>query len=166
MIMNNPQIENLDALSNVKSTLKQFLYLEDNKLLANLIGIRNIKLDSLIQLEISGSESLSACSVPNICEYLDNGGQARIEYNKFGCNSSGEIQSVCEVPLTAYLEGGTFICQGDSTELIITFEGVAPYTFMLAENGNPLPAVMTSDNPFRISAVSYTHLTLPTSDLV
>ncbi|MBK7426327.1 MAG: leucine-rich repeat protein [Saprospiraceae bacterium] len=129
MIMNNPQIENLDALSNVKSTLKQFLYLEDNKLLANLSGIRNIKLDSLIQLEISGSESLSACSVPNICEYLDNGGQARIEYNKFGCNTSGEIQSVCEVPLTAYLEGGTFICQGDSTELIITFEGVSSVYF-------------------------------------
>ena len=148
-ILQNPALENLDALSNVSSSLKAFFIIDNDKL-THLDGIRNMNLLSLIIIEISGSESLSGCSQPNICAYLDLGKFAFVEFNKFGCNSMNEIKTVCQVPLTAYLEGSTEICLGDSTELVITFEGIAPYTFTLAENGAPLPAVVTSDNPYLI----------------
>ncbi|MBK7426324.1 MAG: VCBS repeat-containing protein [Saprospiraceae bacterium] len=148
-ILQNPVLDNLDALSNVTSSLKVF-FISDNDKLTQLDGIKNINLLSLIVFEISGSESLSGCSQPNICDYLNSGKFAFVEFNKFGCNSMNEIQSVCQVPLTAFLEGSTEICQGDSTELKITFDGLAPYSFTISANGTPLPTVITSENPYLI----------------
>jgi len=62
---------------------------------------------------------------------------------------------------TATLSGMTSVCQGQSTDLTVTFTGTGPYTFNYTADGVAQTPVTTSDNPYMLSvspAVNTTYL--------
>jgi gliding motility-associated-like protein len=48
----------------------------------------------------------------------------------------------------AQISGGDILCQGQSAEVGITFQGTGNYTFEYAEDGIPQGQISTSDNPY------------------
>lgn len=69
----------------------------NNDTLTNLEGLNNVDLSSTNFLLILRNDLLSVCNIPSICNYIENGGDARIEDNADGCNSVEEVTALCLV---------------------------------------------------------------------
>jgi len=73
------------------------LRIVNNDTLTNLEGLNNVNFSSTNFMLILRNDSLSVCNIPSICNYIENGGEARIEDNADGCNSAEEVTALCLV---------------------------------------------------------------------
>jgi len=80
---------NIDTLRNLR--------IINNDTLTNLEGLNNVDFSSTNFLRILRNDMLSVCDIPNICNYIENGGEADIEDNADGCNSVEEVTALCLV---------------------------------------------------------------------
>lgn len=111
-IKNNPELNNLNGLNNNDPiSLEETIYITDNELLTDIIGLENISMGSVDWLHISENPSLSTCEAQNICDYLaDSSHIVEIYNNAPGCNSPEEVYDLCwvnieeEGNLTKYFE--------------------------------------------------------------
>ncbi len=94
-IWDNDVMTGLSGLNNL-ATIGGDLTVENNKALASLTGLDNIYPGSINNLNISKNDSLSACAVESICEYLvSSTGTISIYDNAPGCNSPEEVEEAC-----------------------------------------------------------------------
>lgn len=100
-ISNNPQLANVDALENLSNIPYPNLYMDiqNNPMLESLSGLENIPSDMIYYLKLQSSQDLATCNLPNICEYLSNGGDNEISGNATGCDSSEEILELCALSI-------------------------------------------------------------------
>ena len=105
-INNNERLENLDGLSNIVLNSSIFndgtqrLYLKVNNSLTDISGISGLDLASNndnIELEIEGNPLLAICDYINICDLLENSGNAEISIinNAPGCANEVEVAEAC-----------------------------------------------------------------------
>jgi len=73
------------------------LRIVNNDTLTNLEGLNNVNFSSTNYMLILRNDLLSVCNIPSICNYIENGGDARIEDNADGCNSVEEVTALCLV---------------------------------------------------------------------
>jgi len=89
-------LTDLTALSNVDSVGR--LIFGNNSALTSLEGLNYTDFSSTTLLRIVGSDSLSVCNVPSICNCIENGGYVDFQNNADGCNSVEEVTALCLVP--------------------------------------------------------------------
>lgn len=53
-------------------------------------------------LEITENHNLNFCALPNVCTYLQNGGEATFSNNAPGCNSVEEVLAQCELSIDSH----------------------------------------------------------------
>ncbi len=70
-----------------------------NNSLNDLKTLENINYQNLTSLKIERNPNLAACSISSICNYLEDGGTATIEYNALGCNTQPEVEEACALPI-------------------------------------------------------------------
>ena len=88
--------EGLESLSSISGNLK----IEHNSTLSSLSGLGNINPASIHQINITRNNSLSACNIESICQYLSSpNGTVTIYNNDDGCNSPGQIADNCGITL-------------------------------------------------------------------
>lgn len=92
-LVDNYRLKSLAGLSSL--TNLDFIYLTNNDSLSTMAGIGPVNPDSLTYISITGNPLLSACAEPVICAHLNRGGGNLINNNAPGCNSSFQIQNVC-----------------------------------------------------------------------
>lgn len=71
-----------------------------NYLLNDISALENVDYTTITSLSIFDTPNLSICNLPNICEYLANGGSATISANAPGCDSVEQVQTLCTSPCT------------------------------------------------------------------
>ncbi|MEO1262984.1 MAG: MopE-related protein [Bacteroidota bacterium] len=91
----NAQLSDLSQLSNLQNV--PAIEIEGNPMLTSLEGLENVDPTVLTSLVLTSSNNLSTCDLPNICDYLSNGGNATISGNANGCSSVAEVQSACNI---------------------------------------------------------------------
>ncbi|MCB9265270.1 MAG: T9SS type A sorting domain-containing protein [Lewinellaceae bacterium] len=73
------------------------LYISDNAILASLSGLDNLDYTTIGHLTLTYNRNLSFCSIPPICNYLFENGEATIYYNaEEGCGFAFQIEEGCE----------------------------------------------------------------------
>jgi hypothetical protein len=103
LIIKDNEVSSLEELISVKAIGGQ-LSIRDNALLSSLVGLDSIDANSITELILEVSDSLSFCSVKSICDYLSmNLGPSTIGQNLSGCNTEDEILDLCSSP-TAILD--------------------------------------------------------------
>lgn len=94
-INNNPSLQYLDGLNSLVN-LGGHLSISSNNSLTSLQGLQNINMNTVIHLYIQNNVILSACyNLPNICEYLHNGGAATISGNTGECINRNTVETSC-----------------------------------------------------------------------
>lgn len=96
------------------------LVIEDNNILANLTGLGTASTTFNGDLTISINPLLTICSVPSICNYLDNpptGAVITINSNATGCNTQAQVETGCSA-----LSNGNF---DGSINLLVTHNPVS-----------------------------------------
>ncbi len=88
-------INSFVGLENLQMVRK--IYLRNNYDLTSLQGLEGVNPDHLEYLSIRSNSDLVVCSLPNICEYLSNGGLNFIHnnYTALGCRSFAEFEIGC-----------------------------------------------------------------------
>ncbi|MCX6224043.1 MAG: T9SS type A sorting domain-containing protein, partial [Bacteroidia bacterium] len=95
LITGNTSLTSLAGLEGVISIWGD-LVVEGNKSLTSLSGLKNIDPTSIYNLTIRENDSLSACEVKSICDYLASpNGNVDIQNNATGCNSQAEVEKAC-----------------------------------------------------------------------
>jgi hypothetical protein len=96
-VSNNDELTSLigiDKLTDIGDTLT----IVGNNRLAGLNGIDKLNAASLSYVKIGYNDSLSACAVKSICDYLASpNGTFEIHDNAIGCNSQAEVDSICKI---------------------------------------------------------------------
>ncbi len=106
----NYYLDDLSAFSALESINGSLSVISANRL-NTLTGLENIDPAMITNLIIAACDSLSFCSLPNICTYLDNNGPATLYNNDIGCDNLLEVGFYCDpmVPpctaLTAPMNG-------------------------------------------------------------
>lgn len=109
-IVGNALLVSVSGLSNVATIVggeEGAVVIEENEILATLEGFGNENTVITGGLFIGLNNLLAFCSVPSICNYLDNppqGASIDIGLNVTGCNSVAEVQAACGVMSTDYFE--------------------------------------------------------------
>lgn len=99
-INRNDVLESLSAFYALTS-IGGPLSIQQNYKLASLEGLNNIAPDSITELIITESDTLSFCSVESICAYLTMElGPYTIDLNETGCNTKKEIVMTCSIVST------------------------------------------------------------------
>ena len=98
LITGNSSLTSLNGLSNLTTIHSGNINISSNAVLNSLEGLDNINPNSINEVYILSSQSLSTCSVPSICEFIDNGGFAMVTGNAVGCRSIEEITAFCGEP--------------------------------------------------------------------
>lgn len=98
LITGNASLTSLTGLSNLTTIYSGNINISSNAVLNSLEGLDNINPNSINEVYILSSQSLSTCSVPSICEFIDNGGFAMVMGNAVGCRSTEEITTFCSEP--------------------------------------------------------------------
>ena len=115
----NPNIQSLEGLQNLTSiggdlvigqtsylaslaglenttSIGGNLYIYANSVLTSLTGLDNVNAASIENLEIYFNDSLFACDVQSICDYLSSpNGTIEIHDNASGCDSFQEVEEAC-----------------------------------------------------------------------
>ncbi len=94
-------LDGLESITNFGGTV-QLTY---NDSLTDISAISNLLINGL---RLENNENLSVCGIPNICEYLAQGGAATIENNAEGCNTIEEIIQSCAPFLEYTIQGNVF----------------------------------------------------------
>ena len=117
IILSNTSLTDLTALENLTSAVSE-LYITHNDNLSDLSGLQNIDYNTAIGLGIFKNPMLSFCNLPNICDYLENGGTSDIHDNAPNCNTSEEVLDACDAlpietldKLQVYLKNKTAILE-------------------------------------------------------
>lgn len=119
LITGNDSLTSLTGLSNLTTIHSGNINISSNAVLGSLEGLDNINPNSITEVYILSSQSLSTCSVPSICEFLDNGGFAMVMGNAVGCRTPEEITAFCGEP-TECPEGDVVINSQADLELFQT----------------------------------------------
>ncbi|MEZ5197940.1 MAG: T9SS type A sorting domain-containing protein [Bacteroidales bacterium] len=97
IVYGNDSLSTLMGLENITSIAGD-LRIAGNSSLTSLSGLDNIASSTITNLYIWDNDTLSTCQVQSICEYLiAPNGTITIEYNAPGCNSSEEVDSLCNI---------------------------------------------------------------------
>ncbi len=102
-IYDNPILGSLTSLQNATSGAR-FLVITDNGSLSSLTGLENIDANGIDYLRIYGNPNLSVCGLPNICYFLNNGGDYSVYNNALNCNTDIEILASCSTVSVSDLE--------------------------------------------------------------
>ena len=95
-VMENDFLTSLTGLDNLTS-IGGWIRIEESASLTSLTGLDSIDAGSITNLYICDNESLSACEVQSVCDYLANpNGTIEIHDNAMGCNSQAEVETACE----------------------------------------------------------------------
>jgi len=95
LIINNPDIENIDGLSNL-TYIDIGVVIGENPKLSSIDGLSNVMVwGATHDPEIFNNPLLSDCAIESICSHLDNGGSVFASGNKTDCNSQTEIENIC-----------------------------------------------------------------------
>ncbi|SMC77013.1 T9SS type A sorting domain-containing protein [Moheibacter sediminis] len=113
LITGNSLLNSLTGLSNLTTIHNGNINISSNSVLSSLEGLDNINPNSISGVYLLSSQSLSTCSVPSICEFIDNGGMAIVSENAVGCRSTGEITAFCGEPTECPAGDITFNTQTD-----------------------------------------------------
>ncbi|MCW4470882.1 T9SS type A sorting domain-containing protein [Flavobacterium sp. MFBS3-15] len=111
-IVGNALLVSVSGLSNVATIVggeEGAVVIEENEILATLEGFGNADTTITGGLFIGLNNLLAFCSVPSICNYLDNppaGASVDIGLNITGCNSVAEVQAACGVMSAEYFDAG------------------------------------------------------------
>ncbi|MEL6810013.1 MAG: T9SS type A sorting domain-containing protein [Bacteroidota bacterium] len=103
VIADNNSLVSINALSTVVNCPSCWIIISLNSNLTNLGGLENIPASDIAFLGLTDNPMLVTCNLPNICEYLVDGGTHEIENNAPGCASQSDIVSNC---LFSILENG------------------------------------------------------------
>lgn len=87
-------LTDLTALDNLAS-IDGDIIIEDNDNLTSLAGLGRIDYTTITNIKIKFHTNLSVCGLPNICNYLTNGGNSNISQNGAGCSNITEILNTC-----------------------------------------------------------------------
>lgn len=98
LITGNALLSSLTGLNNLTTIHSGNINISSNPVLNSLEGLDNINPNSITEVYILSSQSLSTCSVPSICEFLDNGGFAMVTGNAVGCRTPEEVTAFCGEP--------------------------------------------------------------------
>ncbi len=93
-IKSSNNLTDLTALDNLAS-IGSYIIIEDNDNLISLAGLGSIDYTNISNVRIKFHTNLSVCGLPNICNYLTNGGNSNISQNGAGCSNVSEILNTC-----------------------------------------------------------------------
>jgi len=139
-LIRNISLTSLTGLNNV-SSIGGSIEITFNSTLTDLTGLDNINASSIVNLKINNNDSLAACAVQSICDYLVNpNGTIEIFYNAPGCNFRSEVQEVCDSIQTSFEEirdKNIFIISpnplGSNTEIKYTLHQNSPVTLQIID---------------------------------
>ena len=101
-----------------------------NSVLTDLSGLENVNsIDGY--LEIYDNPTLSLCAIPPICDYLDSGNTATIDYNAPVCNSTEEILALCTVSTTTPDDLPQITISPNPTNGTFTLQGIPQGTYQI-----------------------------------
>lgn len=112
----NTYMQSLEGLENLTSIDGSLIITNNIHSFVDITGIGNIDYTTINGLEIYDNSDLVVCNLPNICNYLGNGGAATISNNSYdpaGCNNNSEAIQSCflpveiSTPLQAHLQNQT-----------------------------------------------------------
>lgn len=112
-------LESLSALTSIGGTI----WIQDNHILYSLAGLDNINANSITDLTISDNDSLSACEVLSVCNYLSSPyGNVVVQNNSAGCNNVAEIETACQAISTPENDlSATFLIYPNPADRTISF---------------------------------------------
>jgi hypothetical protein len=90
------QLEDFSGLENLVDLNNGLISVTNRNNLVSLNGIQNIEYTTIDTIDLRGIDTLSDCSLPNICTYLYNYGTAYISQNASGCENVQDILDHCE----------------------------------------------------------------------
>ncbi len=93
-ILSNNSLTGLTGLENLTSGTFDFS-IKNNPILEDISDLENIDYSEINDFEISNNPLLAVCHLPNICDFLSNGGTVTINNNAAGCNSADEVTDNC-----------------------------------------------------------------------
>lgn len=96
IITGNPLLTSLQGLTGL-SFVNKTIDIRNNEVLPSLDGLENIDHHSFEYLRILNCSILSDCAVKSVCDHLQNGGDANIMGNAYGCSIIFEVMAACEV---------------------------------------------------------------------
>jgi hypothetical protein len=115
-ILKNNVLENLSGLENL-TTIGGGIRINQNYSLTSLSGLDNIKEGSITSIYICHNNSLSACNVQGICNYLASpNGTVDIHTNAYGCNDPAQIASGCGISLPCLPYGNYWFFSQDEID--------------------------------------------------
>lgn len=138
IIKNNMDLENLSALTSLTSINGSAIIIENNNALMSLSGLDNINPESIVNLILQSSSSLSTCNINSICMYVSTFGSVyTISGNAHGCNSFEEVLDACQDILPECPSGGeiTFTSQEQLEHFLIQYPNCTEITGALNING-------------------------------
>lgn len=96
-IINNQNLTNLNALSNLEDLDRTNILVTNNANLTDISGLDNVSFNTVNQLNISGNANLATCESLMVCNFLSVfPSKANINNNAVGCNSVAEVQAACQ----------------------------------------------------------------------
>jgi len=96
-IINNQNLTNLDALSNLEDLDDLSIRIINNANITDISGLDNVSFTTVDQLNISGNANLATCESLMVCNFLSAyPSKATISSNATGCNSVAEVQAACQ----------------------------------------------------------------------
>ena len=100
-ISENATLKDISALGGSHFAYSSYVWnkisITNNGSLEDLAGLEGFHPETIDELIITGNESLSSCSIENICEYIFNPENIYIiENNAEGCDNRSEVLEECE----------------------------------------------------------------------
>ncbi|MGK4568414.1 T9SS type A sorting domain-containing protein [Flavobacterium sp. 3HN19-14] len=132
------------------------MHIEGNPMLSSISGIQNIDPELLTNLILLNSQSLSACSYPNICTYLSNGGNYTISGNSLGCQNVTDVLNACGLGNADFNSGIRYYPNPVARYLTleeVDFDNAAIYN-SLGQNLETFPKATDGHN-YQIDMVNY-----------
>ncbi len=115
-ITNNNEVTTLVSLSNLMS-INGFLTIRSMNNLSNLNGLQQIDPTTITSLTLRLCNDLNFCSLPNLCTYLEMGGNHSIGANATGCSSLLEVEENCNQSLPDLdMDGFSFLLDCDDND--------------------------------------------------
>ncbi|HMG16331.1 MAG TPA: T9SS type A sorting domain-containing protein [Saprospiraceae bacterium] len=110
LLVDNSLLNSLTAFDSLKFLNNGDITIIGSNILTSLDGIGNIDYSSISSLFIEACEKLNFCSVPSICNFLNNTNKPNtFNINATGCNSKEEVLASCCTLELSILEKGPYL---------------------------------------------------------